>query len=291
MNQQFLKFFLAVTVLILIVAYIFFNVPYENVSSVKSNPRTLNFDQRDSQREKEIEKERESEKKRQLRDRALIFDLSSRLNTAMKTIGQLNCNISKEEVSDNGGWCSRLSGRNSPLHLTDQSLASAISDFLANKTVASFGDGPGAYKELINNLGKVKVYDSYDGAPFAEQTTNNNVQFLDLSVPIYHIKKYDWIMSLEVAEHIPEKFESTYIDNLVRHSREGIILSWAKIGQQGHSHVNNRDFDYVKKVLEAKGYSHDNVATEAIRARTVFHWLKSNINVYRKLKTSDDGDD
>jgi len=49
-----------------------------------------------------------------------------------------------------------------------------------------------------------------------------------------------WILSLEVAEHIPAQFESIYIDNLVKHAKEDIILSWAKLGQSGHSHVNNK---------------------------------------------------
>ena len=35
-----------------------------------------------------------------------------------------------------------------------------------------------------------------------------------------------WILSLEVAEHIPAQFESIYIDNLVKHAKEDIILAW-----------------------------------------------------------------
>ena len=46
---------------------------------------------------------------------------------------------------------------------------------------------------------------------------------------------------MKVAEHIPKEFEHVYIDNLVRHAKEGIILSWSKVGQGGHSHVNNQN--------------------------------------------------
>ncbi|KAK7004452.1 hypothetical protein BgiMline_005973, partial [Biomphalaria glabrata] len=53
------------------------------------------------------------------------------------------------------------------------------------------------------------------------------VRFLDLTAPHYGLPIYDWILSIEVAEHIPAKFEEIYLDNLVRHAREGIILSWA----------------------------------------------------------------
>ena len=100
----------------------------------------------------------------------------------------------------------------------------------------------------------LKSYDAYDGAPFAEDTTNGRVRFLDLSVPIYHLKEYDWVVSVEVAEHIPAEFETIYVENLVRHAKEGIILSWSRIGQGGLSHVNNRDPDYVKMKLETYGF-------------------------------------
>ena len=125
-------------------------------------------------------------------------------------------------------------------------------------------------------------YDSFDGAPYAPETTNNNVNFLDLSVPIYHLDKYDWVISLEVAEHIPEKFENIFIENLVRHSKEGIILSWAAVGQGGHSHVNTRDFPYIKSKMEEKGYMFDEENSAAFKKAATFGWFKNNVNVFRR---------
>jgi len=78
----------------------------------------------------------------------------------------------------------------------------------------------------LTELKQDSLYDAFDGAPYVELTTNNQVQYLDLSVPIYHLNKYDWILSLEVAEHIPAQFESIYIDSLVKHAKEGTILAW-----------------------------------------------------------------
>jgi tryptophanyl-tRNA synthetase len=213
-----------------------------------------------------------------------IETMSILLNEAMNRVGQLSCDISKIDVSQNGGWCSKISGNNSSQHLTDEYLARYMSKFLKGKTVASFGDGPGIYKEILLSLKEVESYDAYDGAPFAESTTDNRVKFLDLSVPIYHLKKYDWVVSLEVAEHIPAKYESVYLDNLVRHAKEGIILSWAKIGQKGHSHINNRDFPYVKEQMEARRFTHDPVSSEKFRNISIFSWLRSNLNVFRSLK-------
>ena len=73
----------------------------------------------------------------------IISELSEiLLNQASNKIGKLSCKLS-DDVSENGGWCSKISGKNSPQHLTDTPMAIALSEYLKGKRVASFGDGPG----------------------------------------------------------------------------------------------------------------------------------------------------
>ena len=72
----------------------------------------------------------------------IITELSLLLNQASNKIGKLSCKLS-DDVSENGGWCSKISGKNSPLHLTDTPMAIVLSEYLKGKRVASFGDGPG----------------------------------------------------------------------------------------------------------------------------------------------------
>jgi hypothetical protein len=50
--------------------------------------------------------------------------------------------------------------------------------------------------------------------PYCEETSEGRVKFLDLTIPQYGIPLYDWIISLEVAEHIPTKYENIYLDNI-----------------------------------------------------------------------------
>jgi 2-polyprenyl-3-methyl-5-hydroxy-6-metoxy-1,4-benzoquinol methylase len=45
----------------------------------------------------------------------------------------------------------------------------------------------------------------FNGAPYCEETSDGRVRFMDLTIPQFGIRQYDWIISLEVAEHIPEK--------------------------------------------------------------------------------------
>ena len=158
--------------------------------------------------------------------------------------------------------------------------------YLSGKSVGSFGDGPGLYKKLLLETGKLRLYDAYDGAPFSEGTSEGRVQFLDLTLPQYGLPLYDWIMSLEVAEHIPNKYESIFIDNVVRHAKEGVILSWAVPGQGGFHHVNNRPLDYVINLMDNLGFLHDPHASNRLQNASTFRYFKRNTNVYRRKNTT-----
>ncbi len=72
----------------------------------------------------------------QTRSDAIIKELSQLLTIWVKKSGQMSCQLSKNEVSLNGGWCSTISGKNSTKHGADRPLAKYISHWLANKTIA-----------------------------------------------------------------------------------------------------------------------------------------------------------
>ena len=105
----------------------------------------------------------------------------------------------------------------------------------------------------------------------------------------------DWVLSLEVGEHIPKAFEEALIDNLHRHNTEGIVLSWARVGQGGFGHVNERDQGYVVDRLVHLGYAIDEQLTESLRNAATLDWLRHNVLVFRKRcdgelnSTSDNG--
>ena len=203
------------------------------------------------------------------------------------------CQKSKGSTNDQGGWCKQASTEKGGQHMTDASLIPALSQFLKNKSVSSFGDGPGAYKREMLKLGELKSYDAYDGAPYCEETSEGKVKFLDLTIPQYGIPLYDWIISLEVAEHIPTKYENIYLDNIYRHAKEGIILSWAVPGQGGLSHINNRPLEYVVNSMMKNGFVRDEKASKYLQGAASLPWIQSNLNVYRKknsetTKSADD---
>jgi 2-polyprenyl-3-methyl-5-hydroxy-6-metoxy-1,4-benzoquinol methylase len=111
------------------------------------------------------------------------------------------------------------------------------------------------------------------------------VQFLDLSLPQFGLPVYDWILCLEVAEHVPKAYEEVLISNIVRHAREGVILSWARPGQEGYSHINNQSPEYVISCMGRLGFELHTQFTDQIRSKTTHKNLLRNINVFVRKET------
>ncbi|CAL1543169.1 unnamed protein product [Lymnaea stagnalis] len=214
--------------------------------------------------------------------------LSQMLNQMKQVYGQQSCEMltlrgMDDQVSENGGWCKAASSPNSPSHVTDTQFSEAMSSFLKGKRVASFGDGPGEYKKLLESYGEVVSYTAYDGAPYCEEVTGGKVTFLDLTAPQYGLPIFDWGICVEVAEHIPAKYETIFLDNLVRHVREGLILSWSRPDQDGLSHVNNKAFEDVVPLMLRRGFALNVTAGEPLRRSAQQHWLKNNVHVYNRI--------
>ena len=167
------------------------------------------------------------------------------------------------------------------LYFAVSGISTRICVLHSGKYVASFGDGPGRYKQLLLETGKLKGYDAYDGAPYSEITSEGRVKFMDLAIPQFGLPVYDWVNSLEVAEHIPREYEGTFLDNIVRHAKEGVILSWSSVNA-GYGHVNKRPFEYVVKVMDDLGFKFDKDETEKLKGGASKKWLQRNVNVYKR---------
>ena len=92
------------------------------------------------------------------------------------------------------------------------------------------------------------------------------------------------MLCLEVAEHIPKKYEKIIINNLDKNNKKGIILSWAVEGQTSFApeHVNERNNDYVKNILKNLGYTNDLDLENQLRNSAKLDWFKNTIMVFRK---------
>jgi 2-polyprenyl-3-methyl-5-hydroxy-6-metoxy-1,4-benzoquinol methylase len=170
-------------------------------------------------------------------------------------------------------------------HIHDRSLAAALSQYLADnkvKTIVDFGCGMGDYAWLFINEGY--GVEAYDGNPNTETLTRGIGKVLDLSKPFYLKKKFDCVLSLEVGEHIPAEYEDQFIDNITKHAKNSLIISWAIEGQGGSGHVNCKNNDYIIGQVQDRGFKYNTAASDALRkAATNASWFSYTLMVFDKI--------
>ncbi len=137
-----------------------------------------------------------------------------------------------------------------------------------------------------NSTQQIKSWTGYDGSPNVEEVTKGLVKHLDLSKPQNLGRKWDWVMSLEVGEHIPKQFEDIYITNLLNHASYGVVLSWAIRGQGGTAHVNCLNNTEVVERLEAKGFFPDYQYWEILRKDATLSWFRRTLMVFKPDRPS-----
>ena len=126
------------------------------------------------------------------------------------------------------------------------------------------GAGVGQYGHaLLARLPRLQ-YRGFDGGGNVEEFTHGFIHYADLT-QVQSIPSADYVMSLEVGEHIPHEHEKTFIRNLHAANRCGLILSWAVLEQGGFSHINCHSNGYLIDLLGELGYSLNRIMTDALR--------------------------
>jgi hypothetical protein len=165
-------------------------------------------------------------------------------------------------------------------------IVSELIEFFKSEKASSlsdFGAGVGQYaSEIVQRLAPDFQYNPYDGAGNIEEFTSSYVRYADLSAPL-DVPKTDWVMSLDVGQHIPARFEGMFVRNLHRHNCQGIILNWAVLGQGGFHHVNEHSNDYIVGVFSQLGYEHDEFWEKRLREESDNHpWFWASSFVFRR---------
>jgi hypothetical protein len=220
------------------------------------------------------------EKKRSSNLRRQVGELSCRLNGIGPTGGFcLDETKPEQNVGGNVFWSSGLSDK--------------LSELFSGGSVLDLGAGLAHYeadwerKGLINKADGIESVRMYDGAENVEKVTGGRVLWADLTEPLGDVYPADWVLSLEVGEHIPAGSASeTFIQNLHAHNKRGIVISWGVPGQDGHFHVNNLPSSTViKSFISLGSYSFDSEMSEVLRkaasSGTCCPWFANTIYVFR----------
>ena len=188
-------------------------------------------------------------------------------------------------VSERGYWLG-AEATALGMHDFDEKLSAGLVSFFAREAaarVADLGCGAGHYVAALNAAHILA--DGFDGNPATVEMTGgaaSRCSVLDLSVPQRLSQRYDWVLSLEVGEHLPRAYEAVFLGNLHANNTRGIVLSWAIVGQGGDGHVNERDNDYVREQIHALGYITDHAAEARLRSSVRLDYFANTVMVFRR---------
>lgn len=212
---------------------------------------------------------------------------------------QVQCaSVGRPGALDAGGWC--LNARKPPQFYVvgkqnisislnhappaDRVVAelSLMIESEKIKSINDFGAGVGQYKAALIDKYPGLTYRAYDGAGNIEEFTKGFLKHFDLTFPL-NLPKADWVVSLEVGEHVPSKYEGLMIRNLHRHNCKGIVLSWSVLNQGGYHHINNHANSYIISVFQDLGYLHDVEKSMRFRQKADNHgWFRGSMMVFRR---------
>merc|ERR1712157_483135 len=146
--------------------------------------------------------------------------------------------------------------------------------------VADFGAGGGHYSTWMNETGLIQAF-AFDGTPEADVLTGGVVQEINLVRDMHLWRTFDWVLCLEVGEHIPKQFSSDLLRNLRRHAVHGLVMSWSD-DWEGIGHVNclKRE-DFVSFVQSETGFVLDDVATQVVKDSCEIDYIARTIAVFR----------
>jgi len=212
-------------------------------------------------------------------------------------------------ISDYGGWCykdhSKIVPKGSdsdeefPLPINHVQADKGFVEALVNKvllkqdgsccsSITDLGAGVGQFGHAFRALHSNISYQGFDGAGNVENYTGGYVKFADLTLPVY-ANRTDWVISSEVGEHINNMYEKQFLANIHALNCKGVILTWAILGQGGHGHVNCHSNEYLIRIFESLGYTHNTPFTDTLRnATTTSGWLAHSTMVFVRNKSECD---
>jgi SAM-dependent methyltransferase len=165
-------------------------------------------------------------------------------------------------------------------------IAPIVIDLIHPRSVLDVGCGLGTWLKAFEECG---VHDclGVDGDYIDRSMLTIPVerfQSHDLTKKLSLGRKFDLVMSLEVAEHLPEQAADIFVESLARHG-DTHLFSAAIPGQGGQNHVNEQWPVYWEEKFRRHGlYFYDVIRPVVWNSEQVDIWYKQNIFLVKKEK-------
>lgn len=166
-------------------------------------------------------------------------------------------------------------------HKHDDGLVKAILEvYEPPESMADLGCGDGWYCKQFKDYGWPVVY-GYEGCQEVKEfSVYDDIMIIDLSLRRYVDIYYDFVLCIEVGEHIPKEKEQIFLDNVREFTSKNLIISWALLGQGGRFHVNERPQEYISEQLLKRGFIEHKEITKYLREKAQLKWLKRTVASY-----------
>ncbi|RYE53661.1 MAG: class I SAM-dependent methyltransferase [Sphingobacteriales bacterium] len=170
-------------------------------------------------------------------------------------------------------------------YLSAKKILPVINELFKPASVVDIGCGTGYWVKVWNEDLGVEDVVGIEGTYMTPELYKPAKKYLltaDLKMPLKLEKKYDLVMSMEVAEHIPEDHADIFIQNLVD-AGDIILFSAAIKGQLGTYHINEQMPEY----WAAKFMKHNYVVVDYLRPRiwndaSIQYWYRQNALLFIK---------
>lgn len=169
--------------------------------------------------------------------------------------------------------------------------ASIVGDFNP-ACVVDVGCGTGALLAALRDRGCDVFGLEYAAAALAYcRAQRLDVATFDLERDVFpHNRTFDVAISMEVAEHLPERTADRFVELLTRLAPV-VVFTAAPPGQGGADHVNEQPPSYWVAKFEQRGFEHATERSERWRdtwkaTGHVESWYHENLMIFRRLRAN-----
>ncbi|WP_339811899.1 class I SAM-dependent methyltransferase [uncultured Imperialibacter sp.] len=154
-----------------------------------------------------------------------------------------------------------------------------VLEHIQPKSVLDIGCGNGSWLYQFQKLGIADI--SGVDSPYIDGidllVDREKIIKKDLGKPFDLGKRFDLVISLEVAEHLPKESEDAFIENIVRHA-DTVVFSAALPHQGGQDHLNEQYPSYWAEKFAKHGYHFfDCIRKDLWNDSEIFFWYRQNI--------------
>ncbi|MFH0341650.1 MAG: class I SAM-dependent methyltransferase [Chromatiales bacterium] len=167
-------------------------------------------------------------------------------------------------------------------------IADSILLDLQPKTAVDVGCGTGALLKTLQERGcEVFGLEYSEAALEYSRARGLDVLKFDLERDIFKDDRtFDVAISMEVAEHLPQKIADRYVELLTRLSSI-VVFTAAPPGQGGLDHVNEQPPSYWFSKFQARDFNHDGDLSERWRnswkaTGVMADWYYKNLMIFRR---------